>query len=103
MVSVRGPRGTTRWNARRRRSRARIPFVVAAAGVLAGAVFAAAALVVAACGPDAEQGSTLPRNALQRDFQNVVREDLSSVVEIKTATSTGSGVVFDAKGDIVTN
>ena len=41
--------------------------------------------------------------ALQNAFTNVVAQVLPSVVEIKTSSGLGSGIVFDTKGDIVTN
>ena len=40
---------------------------------------------------------------LQNAFVGVIRRMLPSVVEIRTSSGLGSGVVFDAKGDIVTN
>ena len=41
--------------------------------------------------------------ALQRSFVDVVQSVSPSVVQIEDATGLGSGVVFDASGDIVTN
>jgi putative serine protease PepD len=41
--------------------------------------------------------------AEQQAFVNVIKKTLPSVVEIRTNTGLGSGVVFDAAGDIVTN
>jgi S1-C subfamily serine protease len=41
--------------------------------------------------------------SLQQDFVNVVNKVRPSVVEISTDTGLGSGVVFDAQGNIVTN
>jgi putative serine protease PepD len=41
--------------------------------------------------------------ALQNDFVSVVGRVSPSVVVIETAKGLGSGIVFDAKGDIVTN
>ncbi len=41
--------------------------------------------------------------SLQQDFVRVVNKVRPSVVEISTNTGLGSGVVFDAQGDIVTN
>jgi putative serine protease PepD len=41
--------------------------------------------------------------AVQSAFVNVIGRVLPSVVEIRTSSGLGSGVVFDAKGDIVTN
>jgi S1-C subfamily serine protease len=40
---------------------------------------------------------------LQQDYVNTMRQVLPSVVEIKTASGLGSGVVYDAAGHIVTN
>ena len=40
---------------------------------------------------------------LQDSYEAVVRAVLPSVVQISTADSTGSGVVYDDRGDIVTN
>src|SRR5207237_8758576 len=41
--------------------------------------------------------------ALQSSFVNVYKNVSPSVVQIKTGSGLGSGIVFDAKGDIVTN
>jgi len=41
--------------------------------------------------------------ALQNDFVGVVHAVLPSVVQIETAAGLGSGIIFDTKGDIVTN
>lgn len=41
--------------------------------------------------------------ALQNQFEKVVEDVQPSVVQIETAVGLGSGVVFDDKGDIVTN
>ena len=40
---------------------------------------------------------------LQQDYVNTIRRVLPSVVEIKTASGLGSGVVYDTTGHIVTN
>jgi S1-C subfamily serine protease len=40
---------------------------------------------------------------LQQDYVNTIRLVLPSVVEIKTASGLGSGVVYDTAGHIVTN
>lgn len=42
-------------------------------------------------------------HGLQEAFVSVIRRVLPSVVEIRTATGLGSGVIFDDSGDIVTN
>jgi S1-C subfamily serine protease len=74
-----------------------------------------ATLLLAACGtgtntsPAASGTAASPRpspaiaGALQNDFVNVVNSISPSVVVIETTTGLGSGVVFDDKGDIVTN
>jgi putative serine protease PepD len=41
--------------------------------------------------------------SLQSDFVSVVHNVLPSVVQVETASGLGSGIVFDNKGDIVTN
>jgi putative serine protease PepD len=40
---------------------------------------------------------------LQDSYESVVRAVLPSVVQISADNSTGSGVVYDSKGDVVTN
>jgi S1-C subfamily serine protease len=40
---------------------------------------------------------------LQQDYTSTIRQVLPSVVEIKTASGLGSGVVYDTAGHIVTN
>ncbi len=47
--------------------------------------------------------TTDPGLALQRDLVQVVKNTRPSVVEISTDAGLGSGVIFDTKGDIVTN
>jgi S1-C subfamily serine protease len=64
------------------------------------AIAVLALLLVAAC---TGGGRPAPGNLLQTDYRRVVHEVLNSVVEINAGASTGSGVVFDSKGDIVTN
>ena len=59
-----------------------------------------ALLALAGCG-----GSDSPATAseLQSEFVSVVRKVAPSVVQIETPSGLGSGVVFDTKGNIVTN
>jgi len=47
--------------------------------------------------------STQPLLTLQASYERVVRQVLPQVVQISTSVGLGSGVVFDGKGDIVTN
>jgi putative serine protease PepD len=51
----------------------------------------------------ATQASLSPGTALQDVFVSVYRKVSPSVVQIETSEGLGSGIVFDAKGDIVTN
>jgi S1-C subfamily serine protease len=48
-------------------------------------------------------GSGALRATLQRRYEATIAKSLPSVVEIDAGKTTGSGVVFDRKGDIVTN
>jgi S1-C subfamily serine protease len=73
---------------------------------------AAAATVVAACGggrpsdavtPVAPVASADEATSLQQKFVRVVHAVSPSVVQIRTPQDLGSGVVFDARGDVVTN
>jgi putative serine protease PepD len=79
---------------------------------LISVALAAAAAVVAACGgsgPADDVTRVAPLAAadgatsLQQELVNVVRAVSPSVVQIRTPQALGSGVVFDARGDIVTN
>ncbi|MEU8513114.1 trypsin-like peptidase domain-containing protein [Kitasatospora sp. NPDC048722] len=59
----------------------------------------------AASSPAASGPSALPTsgNQLQDAYQKVIVDVLPSVVQITTGDSLGSGIVYDDKGDIVTN
>jgi len=83
---------------------------------LLGALLLGGSLLVAACtgagssapASGAAPGASAPASpaiagALQNDFVGVVGRISPSVVVIETPTGLGSGVVFDGKGDIVTN
>ena len=85
---------------------------------LVGALLLGASLLIAACGasatsssgPAASAGPTASAaaspaiaGALQRDFVSVVGSVSPSVVVVETSSGLGSGIVFDAKGNIVTN
>lgn len=79
---------------------------------LVGALALAGSLLVAGCGTGATTPGTTPTSspvagsaalALQGEFVDVVGRASPSVVVIETANGLGSGIVFDAKGDIVTN
>ena len=81
----------------------------------AAALLAAIALAVGGCGDkgganrnnDVTGGSpassTADAGALQSQFETVVRTVSPRVVQISTGSGLGSGVIYDDKGDIVTN
>jgi S1-C subfamily serine protease len=101
------------------------PWNPAASRRLAAAGVTAAILGVAACssapsGPGTSAGgasaaapsATVPASgtassgaatSLEQGYEQVVARVLPSVVQISTSEGAGSGVVYDAKGDIVTN
>src|SRR5512135_1507352 len=65
-----------------------------------GSTTAASTPAAAATTPAAAAAGGVP---LQQDYVNTIRRVLPSVVEIKTASGLGSGVVYDTAGHIVTN
>lgn len=65
-----------------------------------GSTTAATTPAAAATTPAAAAAGGVP---LQQDYINTIRRVLPSVVEIKTASGLGSGVVYDTAGHIVTN
>jgi putative serine protease PepD len=76
-------------------------------GALPGVALLAVVIVASACTssstPSRSSGSGNSTVPLQDSYEAVVRAVLPSVVQIKADDSTGSGVVYDGKGDIVTN
>ncbi len=91
------------------RPRTLLPAVLAASALaLTGCTAAASdpsAAGTATSGPTATAGgaATGTASGLQQDYVRVVARVLPSVVQITTGSGLGSGVVFDDKGDIVTN
>jgi putative serine protease PepD len=67
------------------------------------------AVVATACASGTSNPTTTAKSEssnpvpLQDSYEQVVRHVLPSVVQISASDSTGSGVVYDSKGDIVTN
>jgi putative serine protease PepD len=57
----------------------------------------------AASGTPSGGSPTADLTAVQQAYQQVIGRVLPSVVEIRTPVGLGSGVVFDDKGDVVTN
>ncbi len=53
--------------------------------------------------PDAMTALASPPASLQQQFVALVKRVSPSVVQIRTAQALGSGVVFDDRGDVVTN
>jgi putative serine protease PepD len=84
---------------------------VVAAGVIAALTLAGCSSVRSATATPSSSSSALTTpsavgtqgTVLQQVFVNVVNKVRPSVVEISTSSGLGSGVVFDAQGDIVTN
>ena len=66
------------------------------------ASLAAIAVTAAACTSAAGSGIG-PQGSLQSSYEATVTKALPSVVEVSSGGITGSGVVFDNRGDVVTN
>jgi putative serine protease PepD len=82
----------------------RPPALVRRAAIPTAALALAAGL--AACSSASTSGSSGSSGSapqLQSEYESVVDHVLPSVVQITTSNSTGSGVVYDSSGDIVTN
>ncbi len=58
---------------------------------------------VTACASAGRPTQAGPASPTQQDYVQVVKKLLPSVVQIDAGQQTGSGVVFDSRGDIVTN
>jgi S1-C subfamily serine protease len=81
-------------------------------GIVAFAcVAASSALLLGGCASSSPAPATILQQAasrvtvpaLQQQFISAVRTILPSIVQVRTSSGLGSGVVLDAKGDIVTN
>ncbi len=115
LVPAAAVRAAARGSAPWRRKAAAVAAVAAAALALAGCTSSGsgtgpgaaespvAAASTAASSGGGSQGTSSAAVAVQSAFVNVIGRVLPSVVEIRTSSGLGSGVVFDAKGDIVTN
>ncbi|MFE6056197.1 S1C family serine protease [Kitasatospora sp. NPDC056446] len=106
-----GPRPTGP-RAARTRLPATVAVVLAAALALAGCSSGSSSSASPPSSPSAgsssgtKQASSAPAqsgNQLQDAYQKVIADVLPSVVQITTGDSLGSGIVYDDKGDIVTN
>jgi putative serine protease PepD len=69
-------------------------------GTSAGTPSAAAPSATAPAAGTAPSG---PATSLEQQYERIVSQVLPSVVQISTSEGSGSGVVYDTKGDIVTN
>ena len=67
------------------------------------AITTAAAACSSGIGAAAASLAMAQRPSCRSQYEQVVRDVLPSVVQISTPDSTGSGVVYDHNGDIVTN
>ena len=80
----------------------KLPLVIAATAASVAVVVAAT--TVHAAGTATQIATpTSGALALQSNFISVVKQVLPSVVQIETPSGLGSGIIFDTKGDIVTN
>lgn len=77
--------------------------VLAAAGCGGGGSGSKSDSTPAASTTAAPGGTAQGTDALQSDYERVVTDALPSVVQISTTSGLGSGVVYDGKGDIITN
>ena len=102
-VSVLQPLLTGRAGGRRR------PLALAMAACAAALTLAActdsgtSSAGAASASPAATAGPAGQGAALQQSFVSVIKRLRPSVVEIRTSSGLGSGVVLDSSGDIVTN
>src|SRR5262245_20751138 len=74
-----------------------------AAGCLGGGKNSSATVTVTTSDTATRPASGGPADSLQREFVRVVIDVSPSVFQIETPQGLGSGVVYDGKGDIVTN
>jgi putative serine protease PepD len=82
--------------------------VLARARWSAGLLLGALAVLTACTGGNPSSAASAPSsngpaNGLEAAYQRVITTSLPSVVEIRTRTGLGSGIVYDDRGDIVTN
>ena len=89
--------------------RAALPAVTLAVVLVLAAGCTSSGTAGAAAGSASPGGGTTPASgsapavSLQQAYVSVIKKMLPSVVEIRTSSGLGSGVVFDSAGDIVTN
>ena len=81
-------------------NRLKVPLLIAAVSLCVAGGVGFASSRAATTAPAA---STTAASELQAAFVNVFKRVSPSVVQIETSGGLGSGIVFDTKGDIVTN
>jgi S1-C subfamily serine protease len=86
-----------------RRKRFEGLLAVVAAVLIVGAVVAGVSLSTSSPSATNSLQGPVGGGALQRSFVSVVRSVSPSVVQVEDHSGLGSGVVFDSRGDIVTN
>ncbi len=82
---------------------ATILVMVMAVAACSGSATGSSGRAAAASSPVPAAAGTSGAESVQNAFVSVIRRVLPSVVEIRTSSGLGSGVVFDSAGDIVTN
>ncbi|WP_371538645.1 trypsin-like peptidase domain-containing protein [Streptomyces sp. NBC_00466] len=97
------------------RSRARRLLLPLTAGICGVALIGGCSGSGSSSGPAARSGpsaspsvaagsaATTGGDALQSNYEQVIKNVLPSVVQIESGNDLGSGIVYDGKGDIVTN
>jgi len=81
----------------------RQPWRVRRAAIAAVVLALAGGLAACSSGSSPSSSSSASAAQLQSSYEQVVDHVLPSVVQISTSNSTGSGVVYNSSGDIVTN
>jgi putative serine protease PepD len=101
-----------RWNPATSRRLAAAGITAALLGVAAcssagpsgpGTSAAASSAAPSATAPASGSATSGAASSLEQQYEQVVSRVLPSVVQISTSEGSGSGVVYDTKGDIVTN
>src|ERR1700761_8169687 len=82
---------------------ARMLALLAAGAALVAVTAAGCASSARPVPPAASAAAPSGYASLQEAFSSAIKEVLPSVVEIRTDSGLGSGIVFDSGGDIVTN
>jgi S1-C subfamily serine protease len=81
-------------------------WALASAAVIVAVVTAACSSGSSTTAPAQPSATVTPAgqaSALEQTYVSVIKRVLPSVVEIRTSSGLGSGVVYDSSGDIVTN